>query len=138
MVLSYDFALRACAADETVNGRGPSCRGGADRGRHHLHRRLFRLEGESIQTVTLQVEAGASTGTGTSPTWAGASRRTMIPRPATASACRRGRSSPPLTARALTVAVTFSDGTERSQSYPLRQEQMLACAAAEGETYRPP
>ena len=38
---------------------------------------------------------------------------------------------------ALTVAVTFTDGTERSQRYPLRQEQLLACAAAEGEAYRP-
>ena len=33
--------------------------------------------------------------------------------------------------------MTFTDGTERSQRYPLRQEQLLACAAAEGETYRP-
>ena len=60
VALRYDFALRACAADKTVNGRLAFLpRGGADRGRRGLPPScLFRLEGESIQTVTLRVEAG--------------------------------------------------------------------------------
>ena len=59
VVLSYDFALRACAADETVNGRLAFLPGeGRSENGTTYTGCLFRLEGENIKTVTLQVETG--------------------------------------------------------------------------------
>lgn len=138
VALRYDFALRACAADETVNGRlaflpgeGRTENGTAYTGC------LFRLEGENIGTVTLQVEAGGLYRDGYF-TDLGRSLTEDYDSEARYGFCLpEGEDLSAFDGTALTVAVTFTDGTERSQRYPLRQEQLLACAAAEGEAYRP-
>ena len=138
VALTYDFALRACAADETVNGRlaflpgeGRTENGTAYTGC------LFRLEGENIGTVTLQVEAGGLYRDGYFTDLGRSLTEDYDPEARYGFCLPEGEELSAFDGTALTVAVTFSDGTERSQSYPLRQEQLLACAAAEGETYRP-
>lgn len=138
VVLRYDFALRACAADETVNGRlaflpgeGRSENGTAYTGC------LFRLEGENIKTVTLQVEAGGLYRDGYFTDLGRSLTEDYDPEARYGFCLPEGQDLSAFDGTALTVAVTFTDGTQRSQRYPLRQEQLLACAAAEGEAYRP-
>ena len=138
VALRYDFALRACAADETVNGRLAFLPGeGRTEDGTTYTGCLFRLEGESIQTVTLRVEAGGLYRDGAFTDLGRSLTEDYDPEARYGFCLPEGEELSAFDGTALTVAVTFSDGTERSQSYPLRQEQLLACAAAEGETYRP-
>lgn len=138
VVLSYDFALRACAADETVNGRLAFLPGeGRTENGTTYTGCLFRLEGESIQTVTLQVEAGGLYRDGSFTDLGQSLTEDYDPEARYGFCLPEGQDLSAFDGTALTVAVTFTDGTERSQRYPLRQEQLLACAAAEGEAYRP-
>lgn len=138
VVLSYDFALRACAADETVNGRLAFLPGeGRSENGTTYTGCLFRLEGESIQTVTLRVETGGLYRDGSFTDLGRSLTEDYDPEARYGFCLPEGEDLSAFDGTALTVAVTFTDGTERSQSYPLRQEQLLACAAAEGETYRP-
>lgn len=138
VVLSYDFALRACAADETVNGRLAFLPGeGRTESGTTYTGCLFRLEGENIETVTLQVEAGGLYRDGYFTDLGRSLTEDYDPEARYGFCLPEGQDLSAFDGTALTVAVTFTDGTERSQRYPLRQEQLLACAAAEGETYRP-
>ena len=138
VVLSYDFALRACAADETVNGRLAFLPGeGRTESGTTYTGCLFRLEGENIGTVTLQVEAGGLYRDGAFTDLGRSLTESYDPEARYGFCLPEGQDLSAFDGTALTVAVTFTDGTERSQRYPLRQEQLLACAAAEGEAYRP-
>lgn len=138
VVLSYDFALRACAADETVNGRLAFLPGeGRTENGTTYTGCLFQLEGESIQTVTLRVEAGGLYRDGYFTDLGQSLTEDYDPEARYGFCLPEGEDLSAFDGTALTAAVTFTDGTERSQRYPLRQEQLLACAAAEGETYRP-
>ncbi|MDY4966370.1 MAG: M23 family metallopeptidase, partial [Dysosmobacter sp.] len=138
VVLSYDFALRACAADETVNGRLAFLPGeGRSENGTTYTGCLFRLEGENIKTVTLQVEAGGLYRDGYFTDLGQSLTEDYDPEARYGFCLPEGQDLSAFDGTALTVAVTFTDGTQRSQRYPLRQEQLLACAAAEGEAYRP-
>lgn len=138
VALRYDFALRACAADETVNGRLAFLPGeGRSENGTTYTGCLFRLEGENIETVTLQVEAGGLYRDGSFTDLGQSLTEDYDPEARYGFCLPEGQDLSAFDGTALTVAVTFTDGTERSQRYPLRQEQLLACAAAEGETYRP-
>ena len=138
VVLSYDFALRACAADETVNGRLAFLPGeGRTENGTTYTGCLFQLEGENIETVTLQVEAGGLYRDGYFTDLGQSLTEDYDPEARYGFCLPEGEDLSAFDGTALTVAVTFTDGTERSQRYPLRQEQLLTCAAAEGETYRP-
>ena len=138
VVLSYDFALRACAADETVNGRLAFLPGeGRTESGTTYTGCLFRLEGENIETVTLQVEAGGLYRDGSFTDLGQSLTEDYDPEARYGFCLPEGQDLSAFDGTALTVTVTFTDGTERSQSYPLRQEQLLSCAAAEGEVYRP-
>ena len=138
VVLSYDFALRACAADETVNGRLAFLPGeGRTENGTTYTGCLFQLEGENIETVTLQVEAGGLYRDGYFTDLGQSLTEDYDPEARYGFCLPEGEDLSAFDGTALTAAVTFTDGTERSQRYPLRQEQLLACAAAEGETYRP-
>ena len=138
VVLSYDFALRACAADETVNGRLAFLPGeGRSENGTTYTGCLVRLEGENIKTVTLQVEAGGLYRDGYFTDLGQSLTEDYDPEARYGFCLPEGQDLSAFDGTALTVAVTFTDGTQRSQRYPLRQEQLLACAAAEGEAYRP-
>ena len=138
VVPSYDFALRACAADETVNGRLAFLPGeGRTENGTTYTGCLFQLEGENIETVTLQVEAGGLYRDGYFTDLGQSLTEDYDPEARYGFCLPEGEDLSAFDGTALTAAVTFTDGTERSQRYPLRQEQLLACAAAEGETYRP-
>ena len=138
VVLSYDFALRACAADETVNGRLAFLPGeGRTENGTTYTGCLFQLEGENIETVTLQVEAGGLYRDGYFTDLGQSLTEDYDPEARYGFCLPEGEDLSAFDGTALTADVTFTDGTERSQRYPLRQEQLLACAAAEGETYRP-
>ena len=138
VAISYDFALRACAADETVNGRLAFLPGeGRTESGTTYTGCLFRLEGENIGTVTLQVEAGGLYRDGYFTDLGQSLTEDYDPEARYGFCLPEGEDLSAFDGTALTAAVTFTDGTERSQRYPLRQEQLLACAAAEGETYRP-
>ena len=137
VALRYDFALRACAADETVNGRLAFLPGeGRSENGTTYTGCLFRLEGENIETVTLQVEAGGLYRDGAFTDLGRSLTEDYDPEARYGFCLPEGEDLSAFDGTALTVAVTFSDGTERSQSYPLQQEQMLACAAAYGELPR--
>lgn len=138
VAISYDFALRACAADETVNGRLAFLPGeGRTENGTTYTGCLFQLEGENIETVTLQVEAGGLYRDGYFTDLGQSLTEDYDPEARYGFCLPEGEDLSAFDGTALTAAVTFTDGTERSQRYPLRQEQLLACAAAEGETYRP-
>ena len=139
MALTYDFALRACAADETaVNGCLAFLPGeGKTEGGVTYTGCLFRLEGEGIETLTLTVETGGLYRDGSFTDLGRSLTEDYDPEACYGFCLPEGEELSAFDGTALTVAVTFTDGTERSQRYPLRQEQLLACAAAEGETYRP-
>ena len=138
VVLSYDFALRACAADETVNGRLAFLPGeGRTESGTTYTGCLFRLEGENIETVTLQVEAGGLYRDGSFTDLGQSLTEDYDPEARYGFCLPEGQDLSAFDGTALTVTAAFTDGTERSQRYPLRQEQLLACAAAEGEAYRP-
>ena len=139
VALTYDFALRACAADETaVNGCLAFLPGeGKTEGGVTYTGCLFRLEGENIETVTLQVETGGLYRDGFFTDLGQSLTEDYDPEARYGFCLPEGQDLSAFDGTALTVTAAFTDGTERSQRYPLRQEQLLACAAAEGETYRP-
>mgnify|MGYP000698327403 CR=1 FL=1 len=139
VALTYDFALRACAADETaVNGCLAFLPGeGKTEGGVTYTGCLFRLEGEGIETLTLTVEAGGLYRDGYFTDLGQSLTEDYDPEARYGFSLPEGTAPSAFHGPALTLAVTFTDGTARSQRYPLRQEQLLACAAAEGEAYRP-
>ena len=139
VALTYDFALRACAADETaVNGCLAFLPGeGKTEGGITYTGCLFRLEGEGIETLTLTVETGGLYRDGSFTDLGQSLTEDYDPEARYGFCLPEGTELSAFDGTALTVTVTFADGTERSQRYPLRQEQLLAVPAAEGQAYRP-
>ena len=139
VALSYDFALRACAADETaVNGCLAFLPGeGKTEGGVTYTGCLFRLEGEGIETLTLTMETGGLYRDGEFRDLGRSVTEDYDPEARYGFCLPEGTELSAFDGTALTVTVAFADGTERSRRYPLRQEQLLAVPAAEGQAYRP-